>query len=236
MEAGRPPLVIAAAVLIGIALAVEVGARLWIAGAIGVPADTPRPGLGIPSLAAVDVLLLVSMIFSALGFSGVSPHLIARLNGLVVGITSLLTLLASLLLVFVTFALLMLMVGLLLAPLLGTAAYMAVYGHFDRGEAAITLAVVMILKVVAAICAVLGGPQLLKSKNLVLLFATSIGLTFLLSFLHGFPPRFLVSITDAVGALIAFVCAIIWGIAYLIGAISALLGNLQLRRRKPDER
>lgn len=236
MEAIRRPLVIAAAILIVVALAIELGSRLWIANAMGIPPDTPRPGIGIPSLAAVDVLLATTLCIVASSALGLSAHVVARTSGCITTIISFLTLLASLAMLFVAIGLLLLMVGLLLAWPFGTAVYMAVFGHFDRPDAAITLALVMVLKLVAAALAFLGNPFVLKSKSLILMFVTSIGLTFVLSFLHGLPPRFLVSITDAIGAIVAFILAIIWAIAYLVGGIISLLANLQLRRRKPEDR
>jgi hypothetical protein len=236
MDAIRRPLVIAAAVLIVVALAVELGSRLWIAGAVGVPPDTARPGLGIPSLAAVDALLTMTLVIVAASAAGLSPHIVSRASGCVTTIVSFLTLLASLAMVFVALGLLLLMVGLLLATPFGTIVYLAVFGDFERGEAAVTLGILMILKLVSAALAFLGNPHVLKSKSLILLFLTSIGLTFVLAFLHGLPPRILVSITDTIGAIVAYILAIIWAIAYLIGGILGLLGNLRLRRRKSEER
>lgn len=234
MHAVRRPLVITAALLVLVAFAVELGSRLWIARVAGA-ADLPRPGLGIPSLAALDGLLFLSLAIIALSALGMPPQLLARLNGIVTAIVAFLTLFAGITLAFVTFALLMLMVGLLLAVPFGTMVYMAVFGDFNRDAAAITLGTLMLLKVAAAILEVLGGPQILKSKSLILMFACSIGLTFLLTFLHGLPPGFLVSITDGIGALIAFIVAIIWSIAYLIGGIIAFVGNLQAHRQQSDE-
>jgi hypothetical protein len=236
MNPMRRPLLIVGAVLILVAFGIEAASRLWIADAIGVPANTPRPGLGIPSLAAVDALLLLTVTIMALGALAIWPSLLARLNGIVSVIVAFLTLLASLGLVFVAFGLVMLMVGLFLAPPFGTAVYVAVFGHFNRGDASVTLALLMLLKVIAAICVVLGSPYALKSLLFVLMFTSSILLTFLLSFLHGLPPGVLVSITDGVGAIIAFVVAIIWAIIYLVGGIVALLGNLQIHARASEER
>lgn len=232
MDAIRRPLVIAAAVLIVIAFAIELGSRLWVASAMQIPQDTPRPGLGIPSLAAVDVLLAMSLVIIATSAMGLSPHVLARASGCVTTIISFLSLLASLGMLFVTIALLLLMVGLLVATPFGTIAYLAIWGHFPRGGAAITLGLLMLLKLVGAALAFLGNQNILKSKSLILMFATSIGLTFLLTFLHGLPPGILVSITDAIGAIIAFICAIIWAILYLVGGILGVFGNLNLKRRK----
>jgi hypothetical protein len=235
-DAIRKPLVVAAALAIVIALAVELGSRLWIAQAIGVPADTPRPGLGVQSLAAVDALLTMSLVIIATSAVGLSPQVLARASGCVTTIISLLTLLASLVAVFAALGLLLLMVGLLLAWPFGTAVYMAVFGHFNRSGAAVTLGIVMLLKLVSAALAFLGNPHILKSKSLILLFLTSLLLTFVLAYLHGLPPGFLVSITDAIGAIVAYILAIIWAIAYLIGGVIGLLGNLQGHGRKAESR
>ncbi len=236
MDAIRRPLVVAAAILIVVAFAVELGSRLWIARAMGIPPDTPRPGLGIPSLAAVDALLAMSLAIIASAAVGVSPHALARASGCVTTIVSFLTLLASLAMVFVALGLLLLMLGLVVATPFGTAVYMAVFGSFRRAPAAITLGILMTLKLVGALLAFLGNQHILKSKSLVLMFLTSLGLTLVLAYLHGLPPRFLVSITDAIGAIIAFVFAIIWSIAYLVGGIVGLVGNLQRHGRESEER
>ena len=229
MDAIRRPLVISAAVLIALALAVEIGSRFWVQ--IG-PPETERPGLGIASLAAVDVLLITSLAIVAAGALGLKPTVLAKSSGCAITIVAFLTLLACLGLVFVAFGLVMLMVGLLLATPFGTAVYLAAWGHFDRGPASITLGFLMILKLVAALLAFLGNQHALKDKSLILMFLTSIGLTFLLTFLHGLPPRFLVSITDGVGAIVAFVVALIWSIFYLIGGVAGVVKIFRIGERK----
>lgn len=231
----RKPLVIAAAILIVVAFAIELGSRLWIGGTALAP-DSPRPGLGIPSLAALDALLAMSLAIVAAGALGVSAQLLARGSGCVITIVSFLTLLASFIMVFVAFALVMLMVGLLLAVPFGTIVYMAVFGSFSKGAAAITLALLMTLKLVAALVLFLGNLNILKSKSTILMFATSIVLTFLLSFLHGLVPGFLVSITDGIGAIIAYIAAIIWAIIYLVGGIISVVGNLKISGKKSGDR
>ena len=233
MDAIRKPLVIAAAVLIVLALGIELGSRFWIE--IG-PAETARPGLGITSLAAIDTLLAMTLVVVASGAAGLSPTALARTSGCVTALVALLTLLASLAMVFVALGLLLLMVGLLLATPFGTAVYFAVFGSFARGAASVTLGFLMTLKLASAVVTVLGNQHTLKDKSLILMFATSIGLTFLLTFLHGLPPRFLVSITDAIGAIVAYVLALLWAILYLIGGVTGMRGILKTRRRQVDDR
>jgi hypothetical protein len=233
VSAIRKPLVVAAAVMILLALAIEIGSRFWVR--IG-PAEMARPGLGITSLAAVDALLTMTLAVVASGAVGLSPTVVARTSGCVTAIVGFLTLLASLAMAFVSLGLLLLMVGLLVATPFGTLVYLAVFGSFARGPASVTLGFLLLLKMAAAIVEVLGNQYALKSKSLILLFATSIGLTFLLSFLHGLPPRFLVSITDAIGAIAGYVLAVIWAIFYLVGGASGAVNNLKLGKGQTEDR
>lgn len=221
----RKPFVVVSLALFATAFAIEAGSRLWIrtegAGSLA------RPGLGIPSLAALDLLVVLTMIVTTLNAIGAPAGIVGRIQGVVGVIVSFLGCLGSLVLLFVTIALLMLMIGLLMAAPFGTMVYIAVYGHFHKPAA--TLAAIVLLKLAGVFCLVLGSEQVLKSKLLVLLFVCSIGLTIVLSFLHGFPPGVLASITDAIGAIIAFVVAIIWAIIYLIAGIISVVRTF----RKP---
>lgn len=224
---------VAALVLVAAAFAIEAGSRLWILDAAKdavVPEGAPRPGMGIPSLAALDALMLLTVTVIALVAVGVPARLVGRIQGIATVIVSFLGCLGTILLFFTTLAALMLMVGLLLSVPFGTVVYLGLFGHFPRGTAATTLGLLMILKLVAAFCLVVASLQVLKSKSIVLLFLCSIGLTFLVIFLHAFVPRPLVSIADAIAALIAFVVAFLWAIYYLIGGIISILKNLRLDR------
>ena len=229
MNLVRRPFMVAALVLVGLAFAIEAGSRFWIkaqtaAGTTGLP----RPGLGIPSLAALDALLLLTMVIIALVGIGIPARIIVRVQGIATVVVSVLGCLGTIMLLFTTIALLMLMVGLLVSVPFGTAVYLAAFGDFERGPAAATLGFVMLLKLAAAFCLVVASLQVLKSKSIVLLFLCSIGLTFLVTFLHALVPGFLVSITDAIAAIIAFIVAIIWAIYYCIGGVISILKNLQL--------
>lgn len=233
MTTVRRPFLVVTVVLLLVAFAIEAGSRLWIVAPVQsavAPDGTPRPGLGIPSLAVVDLLLVVSTTIVALVAIGVPPRIVGRVQGIATAIIAFLSILAAIGLLFAAIGLLILMVGLLMSVPFGTAIYMGAFGSFPRGAAAGTLGLLLALKLVAALCLVLGTFQALKARSLVLMFLTSIGLTLLLTFLHGLPPRFLASITDAVGAIIAFILAIIWGIVYLVGGIISFLKNLRLDR------
>ena len=69
-------------------------------------------------------------------------------------------------------------------------------------------------------------PRFLQNKGLVLLFLTSLLGGLIVSFLHGFVPVILVSITDGVAAIIIAILAIIWCIFFLIGAIVSIFRSV----------
>lgn len=226
----RTPLLIASTVLVLLALVLESGAKLWLAHAAGLPAHTPRPGIGLPGTAVLDALLLLTMVLMTLVGVGVPARVVGRVQGIATAIVALVTIIGSIILLFVAIALLILMVSLLLAVPFGTAVYMALFGTFDRGGAAITIGLVMALKLAAALCLALYTLQVLKSKSLVLLVACSIVLTLVLSFLHGLVPGFLVSITDAIGAIVALVVGLLWAIYYLVSGIVSIVKILRVDR------
>ncbi|MHC4954374.1 MAG: hypothetical protein ACYTGZ_10825 [Planctomycetota bacterium] len=184
--------------------------------------DAPAPGIGIPAMAILDGLVLLTTVLLVL------PMLItdagyAKVSGILTLIVSFLSLLGAIVVIFVSLALLLLMVALLLAIPFGTIAYFAAYADFNTGGAAAILGLSMTLKICSAIAVVVGNPHALKSKAIVLLFLTSLLGNVILSFLHGFPPGFLVSITDAIGAIIVAILGAIWALILLIGSIPAIL-------------
>lgn len=232
MNLVRKPFIVAALVLFGTAFAIEAGSRLWIEVEVkGVrPGNAATPGLGIPSLAALDTLVLLSLIVLTLVVIGVPARIVGKVQGCAAVIVSFFSLIASFVLLFVTIGLLMLMVGLLVAVPFGTAVYVAVFGNFPRSPAALTLGAVMLMKLIGVFCLFLGSAQIFKSKLTVLLLACSVGLPFLLTILHAFPPRVLASITDAIGALITFIVAIVWAIIFLVSGVISIVRTLRVDR------
>jgi hypothetical protein len=136
---------------------------------------------------------------------------------------SLLVLLTAIGLIFAAIALLFLMIGMLLAPIFGTIAYFILFGPFDRAGASATLSLTMLLKIGFAICLVLAQQRFLQNTGLVLLIATSLLASVIVSFLQGLVPGFLVSITDDIAAIVVAILAVIWAIIFLIGAIPAII-------------
>jgi hypothetical protein len=182
----------------------------------------PRPGYAISSLAAFDLLAFLGLFWMGAGLV-VSRRLVGRIQGIISLVVALLLIIAGIITVFVLFALLLVMLGLFLAAPFGTLAYLAIWGFFSRGPAAATLGIILVFKVAAAVLLVLAQQDFLKNKCFLILLGLSLLLTVMISFLHGFPPGILVSITDLIAALVILVVSIIWAVLVLIGAIIATI-------------
>ncbi len=186
------------------------------------------PGLGIPYLAVLDVIVLFTV--TLVGTALLIPERVqGRVQGCATFIFALLVILAGIGLAFAAFGLLILMVSLLLSVPFGTLAYLAIYGFFNRGGASVILSLLMMLKLGFAICLVIAQERFFQNTGLVALVLTTLIATVIVSFLQGFPPGVLVSITDAIAALIVAILAIIWAILLLIGSLGSIGNALQLR-------
>ena len=219
----RLPFFIAACVCLLLAVLVELaaaGALTSITTAGNGPPETP--GYAINSLALIDGILLYSLIWMLLSI--VIPRGISgRAQGCVTLVVSFFGCLGTIALIIGAFSLLMLMLALLVAVPFGTIAYLAAWGHFARGAAAATLTIAMLLKIAFLVLAVIAHQRFLKNKGLLVLVGVSLGLTWLIGFVHALLPIFLVSIGDQVMALVICIVAAIWLLLLLIGAIVATI-------------
>lgn len=186
------------------------------------------PGFGITALARIDVILLLTLGLMALSLV-IGDHLTGRVQGIVSLIVGILVFLSAFKALFGTLIELMIRVTLLLAAPFGTIAYLAMYSFFDRAGAGTILGLSWFLKLAAAICLVLAHQRYLKQYGLILLFLTSLLGSFLVSFLHGFPPRFLVNITDPIAAIINDILALIWAIVTIVFGVIAVVKALKPR-------
>ena len=232
IEDMRKSLFVVALALIVLVVGIELGSGVILnaAKSTGATVESKTPGMGIRYLALVDGLLLLALVMVGSGMV-LNRGALAKVQGIGIFIFSLLFLLACIALIFVAFTLLMLMVGLLMAVPFGTIIYMAKWGFFPKGAAAVTLSFIMTLKLISAGCLVFAHQRFLKMKALILLFVTAIVATFLISFLHAFVPVPLVAILDALGALIVGVLGAIWAVVFLIGSIPAVIKALRLDRQ-----
>lgn len=184
--------------------------------------ESEPPGIAIGYLALLDGLLLFSIVLLVLGLF-VPEGLHGKTQGCISLIFSIVMLIATIVLLFVALFLLLQMVAMFLAVPFGTLAYLAIWGFFDRGGASVALSLIMLLKLGFAVLLTVAHPRFLASKGLVLMILTSLLANVIISFLHGFVPIILVSITDAIAALVVAILAIIWGIAMLVMSIPAIV-------------
>jgi hypothetical protein len=242
----RKPFFIAAVVLILIAVASEIGATWFLSGvkanADNVlndpafadyqseinPADlgnfnkgTPS-GRAIPTMAVLDGLVLFTVLLMGAPMF-IPERVFAKTQGVATLVVSLLALIGSVVGIFFTFSLIILMVALFTAFPFGTIVYLIIYGFFDRGGANVTLSLLMMLKLAFAACLVLAHQRFIQNKGLVLIILTSLAANIIVSFLQAMVPLPLVSITDAIAAIIVFVLVVLWAVFFLVGSIVAVV-------------
>jgi hypothetical protein len=215
----RKPLFLLAIVLLGVVLFVELG------GAVAAPLlgrSNDAVGWGIPCLALLDAQLVFTALLMAAPL--VLPERITgRVQGVATLVVSVLLLLGCLASGIAAVALLMLLIGLLLALPFGPLAYAAMgYATFPTGAAAATLGVLMMAKLVSSGALVMAHQRFLENKGLILLIATSLLATIVVSLLHGFVSGFLVSVTDLIGAIVAVILAAVWAVVSLVFAVIAV--------------
>jgi hypothetical protein len=188
--------------------------------------DEP-PGLAIRAMALVDGFLLFTIALIGVGLA-IRERIQGRVQGLATLVVSLLLVIGAIALILKTLAHLLIMVGMLLAVPFGTLAYMALYGFFDRGGAQVALSVLMGLKIGLSASLILAQQRFLQNKGLVLLILTSMASNLIVGLLQGIVPLFLVSITDAIAAIVVAILAVLWGIVMLVGALVSIVKMLRL--------
>lgn len=199
------------------------------AGDFGEEVQDP-PGLGIPYLALTNGLLLVILALMVL------PLVIgARWTPLIGGIVSLLgglvAVIAGIVMAIVAFVALTVMVSLFLAAPFGTLAYLAIFGFFDIWASGAALGLIMFFQLAAIVFLLVAQQSMLGNKRLVFFLLLAVLLTLLTMILHSIVPIILVSITDAIAALIIAIVGAVWGLLMLIGGIISLVKQLQLGRQ-----
>jgi hypothetical protein len=203
-----------------LALLVELAASEWLARLTAGTLKPATPGIAIQYLAIMDGIIVYSIIWMALGL--ILPRgITGRTQGIVTLVVSILALIGTVVLAFAAFGLLMVMIALLLAVPFGTIAYFAEWGHFAVKAAAATLSLAMLLKILFCIFLVLAHQRFLQNKGLIVLVAVSLGLTWVTAFVQSFLPGFLVSIGDALVALVVAVLGAVWLLLLAIGSLIA---------------
>jgi hypothetical protein len=190
--------------------------------------DKP-PGRAIPYMALLDGIVLFTVALMGAGLL-LRERIHGRVQGCVTLIYSLATVVGGIFMIILAVTLVLLMVSLLLAVPFGTLAYLATFGFFNRGGASVALGLLLTLKLAFAICLALAQQRFLQNRGLVLLILTSLLGNVVISFLHGFVPVFLVSITDGIAAIVVALLAVIWGVVLLVGAVIAVVKAIRVDR------
>ncbi len=228
LVAMRKPFFYAAILLIFLVFLIEIGSVFFTVADINDPAYShlATPGLGISYLALVDGLLLFTILLMAAPML-ISDRVSGRIQGIVTFLVSLVVLLLAFFMLISAIMFLMLLVGLIAAVPFGTAIYMAAYSTFEKADAAITLSTIMTFKIAFVVCLFLAHQRFLENKSLMLIIATSLLATVIITFLHGFVPGFLARITDDIAAIVVAALAIIWSIIYLISSLPSLIRSFK---------
>jgi hypothetical protein len=240
----RKPFFLISLIAIGLVVLVELGSPLILGGGnaaerlatepavSGIDVSNATdvrepPGRGIPYLALIDVIALYTA--ALMGASLIVPEkLHGRVQGVLTLIGSIVLIIASLILLVIAFTELLTMVSLFLAFPFGQIAYLAIWGFFPRGEAAVVLSLLMFLKLMFGGFLVLAQPRFLQNKGLVALVLTSLVANIVVAFLHGLVPIIVVSIVDDVAAVLLAIVAIIWAVILLIGSIPAVVKSVRV--------
>ncbi|GIJ20380.1 hypothetical protein [Micromonospora lutea] len=253
MDALRKPFLLLAMLALVLAVDLEVGAGLLLGGGdagaalVGSAADlgvevgevgqvSEPSGRGTGYLALVDAAALWTTGLFCLGLV-LPERLHGRVQGVGTLVFSIILIIVAVLALVLAFIELTIMVSLFLAPPFGTLAYLALWGFFPVGDAAVLLGLVLLLKLAWAGLLIVAQPRFLQHKGLVLLILTSLLCTVVLEFLHHLVPVILVSILDSVGALVFAIVALVWALVLLIGAVPAIVKAVRATtalRAEPD--
>jgi hypothetical protein len=176
---------------------------------------------GVVCVGFVDALLLYTVLLMGLSLF-VPERVQGRVQGIVSFVFSLFLIAGAVAVLLAVYHLLILMVTLLTTPIFGTIAYLAAFSYFNVTAARVTLTMAMTLKLLFAACLILAQQRFLKNKGLVLMIVSSLVATFAIELLHALVPGFLVRITDAAGAILALVVALVWGLLLLISSVISI--------------
>lgn len=190
--------------------------------------DKP-PGYGIRYLAMIDGPLLFTLILLGLSLI-LKERKSAKVQGPSSCVGSCLFILGGLVALFMVFMQLLFMLSLLFSPIFGTIAYFAGFGFFPSSTTAILLSMLMLLKIAFCIFLVLAHIRFLQNKGLVFLIICSLVANVIVSLLHGVVPSFLISITDAISAIILAIIGLIWGLIFFLKSIIPSLKALNLKK------
>ena len=222
LDSMRKPFLVVSLIAIFVAVLVELGSMAILGPHTPPPLGISPTGKAIPAMAFLDGLIFFATLLITIALL-IPERVQSKVQGIVTLVFSFLLVLGCIVVIFADIQLLILMVSLLMSIPFGTMVYLAVWSNFGVSGARAALSLIMLLKIVFAVCLVLAHQRFLKNKGLVLIIITSLVSNLIIAFLHGFVPGFLVSITDDIAAIIICILAIIWAVVYLIGGIVSVI-------------
>lgn len=222
-----PALILALIFMFGIVLLESGGSNALISWFTG-KSSVKRPGYGIEYLYQIDMLLLYTLVLMTLPVFKVPQKIQGQFQGALTLIIGFIYFFKNMALAFKALAAMVMMIALLLAFPFGTIAYMAKFASFDKSGAAGSLSTIMTFKYIFVICILIAHQEFLKNLGFVLLVATSFIAMIVVGFLHGFMPRILCSITDAISGIVLAIIAMIWCVIFVLGSIIPVIKALRV--------
>lgn len=174
-------------------------------------------GHGLAALAIFDALLLLTLGLIAAPMV-VSQEAVGRLQGVLSFVVACLTMGLATTALFEAAVLLYLKIVLLALVI----PYALIWSDFPVDVAGGISAVLLLLKVAAAVCLVLAHASFLTNKGLVALLGFSVGLTMLVSFLLTSPPPLLASIGDTIASIVVLIVALLWAVVFALASLPAV--------------
>jgi hypothetical protein len=184
-------------------------------------------GFGIPSMRFVDgCLLFTSLLMGLALLIPTDKH--SRIQGVITLVFGIVLIIVAIAWIFAVLVKLLFMVALLLSFPFGTIAYLLVYGSFPRASMNVILSMLFLLKIIFVVLLLLAHQGFLKNIGLVVFVAVSFVAGLVVSFLYGLVPGVLVSITDAIAALVVTIAGIMLGLILAIGSIPSILKAIKV--------
>ncbi|CAA6806333.1 MAG: Unknown protein [uncultured Thiotrichaceae bacterium] len=217
----RKPFLVAAFITCILSLLLQVGSAF-------ASTDEP-PGLAILYLSLMEMLIIFSLGLMLLSLI-IGPRVQGRLQGILTIVFSIFIISMAAVMIVKALAQLTMMISLLVAAPFGTIVYLGTYGSFDTAVSQGILGLLLVLKLALFALLIAAHQRFIQNKGLMRLLLISIGLILLTTFLHTIVPGILVSITDAVAALIVAILALIGAVIFLVFSIPPVLKALRLDR------
>jgi hypothetical protein len=179
-----------------------------------------RPSLGISYLALLDGQLLFMVALTATSLL-IPQRVRGRRQGIATLVFSILLGLLAILLIVVAIGLLSLMLS-LLGTVVMVPVYIGQFGFFDRTGATIILGLLLLLKLGFVGSIIAANKQFLQNKGLLFITLAALLSNIVILVLYNVVPWLLVSVIDAIAAIIIAGFSLVWAIVLLIGGLGSV--------------